>query len=38
MKAKLERQIKEVLQNIKPGFGGKATPEELDEYVGEFLK
>ncbi len=35
MKAELERQIQEVLQNIKPGFGGKATSEELDEYADE---
>ena len=35
MKAELKRQVQEVLQNIKPGFGGKATPEELDEYADE---
>lgn len=35
MKAELEREIKETLPKIKPGFGGKATAEELDEYADE---
>ena len=35
MKAELERQIQEVLQNIKPGFGGKALLKELNKYAEE---
>jgi hypothetical protein len=35
MKEELEKQVRETLQKIKPGFGGKATAEELDEYADE---
>jgi len=35
MKEALEKQVRETLSKIRPGFGGKATAEELDEYANE---
>ncbi|QDA31608.1 hypothetical protein FH039_08375 [Thermococcus indicus] len=35
MKAELEEEINHLIKTLKPGFGGKSTSKELDEYADE---
>ncbi|NJE76904.1 hypothetical protein [Thermococcus sp. ES12] len=34
-KARIEKEVAELLKTIRPGFGGKASSKELDEYADE---
>lgn len=35
LKTELEKEVEELVKNLKPGFGGKASSEELEGYSNE---